>query len=463
MCLKDHGGALVVHTVSSTVGFVGAIFLGRRLVKLNEIDESSLGSETPTTTMIGYLLIIIGLMGFSIPEPGYEKMHYPYNYIGVIVINNLMAMSAGIITTITLNFIFSRKTFNYWIILTCIQGGIAGLVTLAAGVDVYNPYVSFGIGSFGGIIFYMFTNAINYTSIEDYCNIISIHWACALFGSLLPSFLGGAENLGQSISGHFKFLHFIWQLFGALVTISTVSLIAIVLFAFLLITGFLRNASEKNNHKRSINAAKIERSCCLQRLFAPNLRTVLVEPGIGGKSPEIPLGARKSQDFRRTKDRKQTDDAESIRPERRVSYADNIEERNTKLIYTLHEIIHDLPPPIVINSPPNYSGDCVQVNYAAQGNTDETKKSQLSKTTIKKKQSYYVLHRTKKCLNLNRTRLQNKRHNKRNELINSKERNTKLIEYDKQFEDDITTFKMPIAREKRKKRQKKRMSREVIH
>lgn len=459
MSIKDYGGAIVIHTVPSTVGIVGVIFLGRRLIKLNEIDESSLGSESPSTTIIGYLLIIIGLLGFTIPEPGYEHTHYPYNYIGLIIINNLMAMSAAIIITITLNFIFSRNTFNYWIILTCIQGGVGGLVTLTAGVDVYNPYVSHGIGLLAGVIFYMFTNLINYTSIEDYCNIVSIHWACGLFGALLPAFLGSGENLGLSVSAHFKFLHFIWQLCGTLIVILTVSVIAMILFSLLLVTGFLRNASEKNNHKRSVNASTIERSCCLQRLFTRNATTILVEPGIGGKSPEIPLSARKSQDFQRTKERKQVTENANVRPERRVSYADNIDENNTKLIYTLHEIIHDAPPPILMKQL-KCSGDCSKIDNVSNEIKQEAKVHDQN-IKMKKKQSYYVLHRTRKTINLNNIRREYVRRKKTDESINVKDRNRQLMYYDKQFNDDIITFKMPINGGRKKRRRNRKSKRKL--
>ncbi|XP_030751170.1 ammonium transporter 3-like isoform X2 [Sitophilus oryzae] len=43
--LKDHGGNLSIHVPTSIVGLLGAIFLGRRIMKVQDIDPFSLGKE----------------------------------------------------------------------------------------------------------------------------------------------------------------------------------------------------------------------------------------------------------------------------------------------------------------------------------------------------------------------------------------------------------------------------------
>lgn len=448
MCFKDNGGGLVVHTSSATAGLVGSIFLGRRLLKLQDIDESSIGQESPGTTMTGYVFIILGIMAFSLVTPIYETTHYPFNYIGYLMVNNLMAMSAGMVVSVFFNFIFSRNTFNYWIILRCMQGSVASLVILSPGIDVYNPISSFGIGIMGGITLYATTRLIQCTSIEDYCNIISIHFACGFLGCLLPPFLGGSENLGTSVSYNFRILHMIWQLLGLLCVITCIVIIFSFFFFLLYVSGFLRNQNEKLNHKRSINVSRTERRCCLQKLFATRDETPILEPGPSGRDPNIALTFKKSQNFERNKEEPpfniiNNNERDSRRQERRIIYADSVEtHRQNKQIYTMHNIITN--PVVHVESTMKCAGDFI--TDMKRQPFDNPNKITTSNPKMKptKTKSFYVLHRTRKHLNLNRTRRKVKQTTRaknlvKYELVRSKE----LIEYDEKMNDGFITYKLP--------------------
>lgn len=50
---KDHGGGVVVHFAAGTVALFGAIVLGRRLLRLRDVHDSSVGVESPGSTIIG--------------------------------------------------------------------------------------------------------------------------------------------------------------------------------------------------------------------------------------------------------------------------------------------------------------------------------------------------------------------------------------------------------------------------
>nr|CAI5841986.1 unnamed protein product [Callosobruchus analis] len=99
--VKDYGGDLVVHLSSSLMGFIGAAFLGRRLMRVKDLDERSIGVGQSGSTIIGYILIIAGYIAFSLPTLKYERERAPSNYMDTILINNFIAL-ATVLSSITL-------------------------------------------------------------------------------------------------------------------------------------------------------------------------------------------------------------------------------------------------------------------------------------------------------------------------------------------------------------------------
>lgn len=69
---------------------IGSLFLGRRILKLKEIDKLSFGSEIAIISLIGYLLIILDYIIFALPM--YETSN---NYNALIFINSFLAVAAG--------------------------------------------------------------------------------------------------------------------------------------------------------------------------------------------------------------------------------------------------------------------------------------------------------------------------------------------------------------------------------
>ncbi|KAF2905560.1 hypothetical protein ILUMI_00608 [Ignelater luminosus] len=447
--VKDHAGGLVVHVAGGVVGLIGALFLGRRLMRLSDIDESSIGPESPGSTITGYIFIALGLIAFSLPAPSYELTHIPYNYIGVILVNNIMAMAAGIIVVVILQFLFFRETFNYWIILRCMQGAIAGIVSIASGIDVYTPVLAFAIGAIAAIVFYFVVICVHNSSVEDYCNVIPIHLVCGLLGSMLPPLLGTTENLGTSITSHFRIIHLGWQLLS-LTTVSTLMISVFVIHFFVLnLTGFLRNKSEEVNHRRGVTAAvRGPERCFLQRLFTLYPSTPYIEPGSFGKSPEQ-YHSYKKFDFTTstTPDREATFQRRAVLSETepiktfdvKNNMNNSISFNNTKksrFTYTMPSI--EIPPAEGSLSQRldlyEGSGDYFK-NYQETANKSYTEKLEELATSVGKRFSYYELHRTKKYTNLFRNRLLVRKRDCKVSQESAMSQTSECISYDEKYKD----------------------------
>lgn len=277
-----------MHTSASTVGLIGILYLGRRLLILADIDDASLGPDSPSMSLVGYVFVCLGLIAFALPTPYFKIIHIPADYAGIVIVNSFLAMSGGILVVVSLHFLLYRGAFNYWILLKCTQGSLAGLVAIASGIDVYRPWIAFAFGSFGSVAFYFVSICIKLSSLEDYCNVLSINFVCGFLGALAPPLLGHTENLGPSISLTTQMVHLLWQIVCFLVIIGTFATVFTFVFLLLHGTGFLRNKREVANHLRALRAASnTPQVRALQRLFRVENDTPWLEPGTSGKSPEV--------------------------------------------------------------------------------------------------------------------------------------------------------------------------------
>ena len=64
VAFRDYGGSAVVHIVGSLTGTIGCIILGRRIIRLRDIDDASVPADSAGTAFAGYLLILLGLQVF---------------------------------------------------------------------------------------------------------------------------------------------------------------------------------------------------------------------------------------------------------------------------------------------------------------------------------------------------------------------------------------------------------------
>lgn len=463
--VKDHAGGIAIHLPASCIGLMSVLFLGRRLLRLRDIDESSVGSASPASTITGYILIAVGLIAFSLPTTQFEQTHAPDNYIGIILVNYMMAMAAGIIIVVVLHFVLYRDTFNYWIILKCTQGALAGIIAIASGVDAYTPIVAFTLAIAAGVLFYFVAHGIHVTCIEDYCNIIAIHFVCGLLGALAPPLLGSKENLGISVGFHTMIIHFQWQSICAAVVIGAILVISLFLFSVLSVTGFLRNTTEKLNHKRGVVAFnKQSVSCCLTRLFALHSHTAYIEPGRNGKnsnklrhftnSNSSEKSNNGTQKFKKKNCAKAEDASDNTDNRNNLEEEECSATKKPRFVYTIANV-HDV---LYCNNTTRAGGDCQKVK---QNTSTIDPVEQLANNLIYVEQdavkNNISLPKMKKMCKLRKTRKYTNLHKRKTFMlrrINSKSsacdsdsnmiiQSEDCMLYDAQYNDGFVTLKMP--------------------
>ncbi|XP_053980673.1 uncharacterized protein LOC128877413 [Hylaeus volcanicus] len=279
---RDYAGSAVVHLVGGLSGFIGYTILGRRILQLSAIDDASIAAGTSGTVFAGQLMVFIGLQSLGMPiERFVSRSKTRYN----IYLNNLLAASSCGLLVVTFHFVFTDEVFNHWTVMRCVQATIAGLVIVSAGTDIYSPLAAIGLGSIASVIFYLVSRLLFHSALEDYCNIVAIHLACALFGSILVPLFDTDDNADTELI----LLNFSWQLICIITTLFFVAITMCAAFLALQSLGLLRNRTEHLNHLRaSIIMETSPPRSFWRRLFHTDDEPVYLQPGSTSDSGQRP-------------------------------------------------------------------------------------------------------------------------------------------------------------------------------
>ncbi|CAK9816861.1 Ammonium transporter 1 member 1 [Anthophora plagiata] len=278
----DYSGSTIVHLVGGLSGMIGCMVLGRRILRLSAIDDASVAVGSSGIVFAGQLLVFLGLQTLSIPN---IKVDYfkdkKHQYI---FINNLSAGCSCSVLVVAIHFVLPREEFNHWTVMRCVQATVSGLVIISAGTDIYTPLVAIGLGSAASIVYYLVSRQVFQSALEDYCNIVAIHLVCAVLGSLIAPLLN--YNDGADVT--LILLNFSWHLISLITVIALVTIVMLIAFAGLQLSGLLRNRSEYLNHLRASIAEEraSRRRTFLERLFGIDRDPIYLQPGYD--SDELP-------------------------------------------------------------------------------------------------------------------------------------------------------------------------------
>lgn len=220
--VKDYGGCLLIHVIGSLIGFIGILFLGRRVMRLKEIYECSMGPDAPGLAVAGYFFIMIGMTFLNVPSRSYEQTHLPQDYTGLILVNNLFA-AVGSMTMVIIFGLYYQTYISYWFLLRIIQAGLAGMVMISAGQDVFTPLSTLGTSVLAGITFYWAAQFTYFSAFEDYCNIVAIHLIPGFIGIILPGLYASTDNMGfGTVEAAVAIAHLLWQIICLIITLVIV-------------------------------------------------------------------------------------------------------------------------------------------------------------------------------------------------------------------------------------------------
>jgi len=203
----DTAASGVVHTIAGFFAFGVLLNLGARIGKYDEHGRSmTIAGHNLPNVFLGLMLIFFGFFGFlggcAIFMVGSDwiTIYGTPMTLSAFAFNALMGFAGGIIGA----YLLSRSD-PMW----TISGGLAGFISVGAGLDLYHPALAFLIGAVGGGLAPLFGKWLDRGRIDDPVGAIAVHgfvgvWgvvAVGLFASGYPNVAGPATSLFGQLVG----------------------------------------------------------------------------------------------------------------------------------------------------------------------------------------------------------------------------------------------------------------------
>jgi ammonia channel protein AmtB len=148
------------------------------------------------------MLIVFGFFGFlggCIIFPGtavsFDAVNWTNIYgmpttLSAITFNTLMGVAGGIIGC------YAMTRDPFWMM----SGALCGIISVAAGMDVWDPSLCFAIAFAGGILGPWAAGVFERMGIDDAVGAVSVHGICGIWGVLAVGiFMGGYPQFSADI------------------------------------------------------------------------------------------------------------------------------------------------------------------------------------------------------------------------------------------------------------------------
>lgn len=190
----DVGAAGCVHMIAGFAALGILINLGPRIGRfLPDGTAVTIRPHNLPLTMLGLMLIFTGFFGFLMGcviygAGGYSTIYASPTTLSAFAFNTLMGLAGGIIGA----YLTSRGE-PFW----TISGGLAGVISVASGMDLYHPALGFIIALVGGALIPYIGKLLEKFRIDDVVGAVAVHGGIGLYSVVMAGvFLWGYPNTG---------------------------------------------------------------------------------------------------------------------------------------------------------------------------------------------------------------------------------------------------------------------------
>ena len=193
----DVGASGVVHIISGFFALGVLINLGPRIGKYNADGTSNrIQGHSLPMTKAGLMLIVVGFFGFFAGCLLYNGTGQWVNIYGgpttlsAFCFNILMGVAGGIIGG------YAKTRDPFWMM----SGALCGVISAAAGLDIWDPSLAFAVGFGGGVLGPIAAGWLDKLKIDDAVGAVSVHGVCGMWGLLAVGiFMGGYPTHAEGI------------------------------------------------------------------------------------------------------------------------------------------------------------------------------------------------------------------------------------------------------------------------
>ncbi|MEM9162953.1 MAG: ammonium transporter [Cyanobacteria bacterium P01_F01_bin.4] len=208
----DFGCSAIVHGVSGFFALGVLINLGPRIGKFDaQGNPRTIMPHNLPLTMVGLLLIFVGFYAFLaacvifVPgQTGEITIYGTPMTLASVGVNTTLALTAGIVGAY-----MGSKADPFF----TISGGLAGIISVGAGLDLYSPAMIILIAFIGAYTMPFVGKALEKTGIDDAVGAFAVHGYCGLLGAMTVGVMASGYPQGDGI----PLTGFVGQFVGTLV------------------------------------------------------------------------------------------------------------------------------------------------------------------------------------------------------------------------------------------------------
>mmetsp|Transcript_10063 Transcript_10063/g.15074 ORF Transcript_10063/g.15074 Transcript_10063/m.15074 type:complete len:543 (-) Transcript_10063:121-1749(-) len=236
----DFAGAGVVHMVGGYAGLIGAISLGPRQGFFGQNAQVQLKGSNELLCSLGVSILWMGWYGFNAGSTLAAGSGNAINLSSKVVVVTTIAAATSAISTM----IYSRVALGHYDLSICLNGVLAGLVSVTSACAVVEPWAALIIGIIGSMVFIGSSSVLKILKIDDPLDAFPVHGACGTWGVLAVGIFASRSNIMRAygfdndamITGN----QFANQLFAAFCVACWVVVTMSILFQILRFAGILR-------------------------------------------------------------------------------------------------------------------------------------------------------------------------------------------------------------------------------
>ncbi|MDD1780338.1 ammonium transporter [Enterovibrio sp. ZSDZ35] len=178
----DFAGGTVVHSVGGWLALAGIIILGPRLGRFNEAGkvQDIFGQNLPLSAL-GTFLLFFGWFGFN-----GGSLITPNEKLPLVFANTALAACFGGVAAL----IFSWHLHSMRGIRYCLNGLLAGLVSITASANILSPHMAALVGFVGGIVSVLISHLLLQKQLDDVVDAVPVHLGGGIWGTLAVAIVG---------------------------------------------------------------------------------------------------------------------------------------------------------------------------------------------------------------------------------------------------------------------------------
>ncbi len=228
---SDFAGSTLVHSVGGWAALTGALILGAREGKYGS--DGSVhpfpGANLPLATL-GTFVLWFGWFGFNGGSQLALGSALDASAMSIVFVNTNLAAAAGVVTAM----LMTQVLYGKMDLSMCLNGALAGLVSITAGPDLQNHLLAIIVGGVGAALAVLSVPLLDKLKIDDVVGAIPVHLVAGIWGTLAVGIFGAGS--------------FVIQLFGVVSVGAFMIATSTLLWLVLKVTMGIRVSPEEEHN-----------------------------------------------------------------------------------------------------------------------------------------------------------------------------------------------------------------------